>query len=81
MGYNGEYVVGFVGSDGTLGRTISGEHSVALEAMEVLFDENDDIAPPTEYWEDNCSFHSELEIGTYFFGGLERYTQSTICNC
>jgi hypothetical protein len=79
MGYEGEYVVGFVGSDGTLGRTISGEYNVAIEAMEVLFDENEDVAPPPEYWEDNCSYRSDM--GTYFFGGLEYYTQSTVCNC
>ena len=79
MGYNGEYVVGFVGSDGTLGRTIAGEHSVVLTAMGVLFDENEDEAPESEYWEDNCSFTSAM--GTYFFGGLEHYTESTVCNC
>ena len=79
MGYNGEYVVGFVGSDGTLGRTISGEHSVALEAIKVLFDENDDIAQPPEHWVDNCAFTSPM--GVYFFGGLEHYTHSTVCNC
>ena len=79
MGFEGEYVAGFIGSDGSLGRTISGEYSVALEAMKVLFDENDDKAPPPEHWVDNCSFTSVM--GTYFFGGLEHYTQSTICNC
>ena len=79
MGFDSEYVVGFVGYDGTLGRTIAGEYSVALEAMGVLFDENDDKAPPPEHWEDNCSFTSSM--GTYFFGGLEHYTLSTICNC
>ena len=79
MGFNGEYVVGFIGNDGSLGRTISGEHSVALEAMGLLFDENDDKAPKPEYWDDNCSFTSPL--GVYFFGGLEYYTHSTICNC
>ena len=79
MGFDSEYVVGFVGNDGTLGRTISGEHSVALEAMGVLFNENKDSAPQREYWEDNCAFTSPL--GTYFFGGLEHYTLSTICNC
>ena len=81
MGFEGEYVAGFIGSDGSLGRTISGEYSVALEAMRVLFDENDDeaTAPKPEYWEDNCAFTSDM--GTYFFGGLEHYTQSTICNC
>ena len=79
MGFDGEYVVGFVGDDGTLGRTISGEHSVALEAMKVLFDENDDKAPPDDYWDDYCAFTNG--VGTYFFGGLEHYTESTICNC
>ena len=79
MGFNGEYVVGFVGNDGCLGRTISGEYNVAIEAMGLLFDENDDKAPPPEYWDDNCSFTSPM--GVYFFGGLEYYTHSTICNC
>ena len=80
MGFNGEYVVGFIGNDGSLGRTISGEHSVALEAMGLLFDETEDlIAPPPTYWDDHCSFTSAM--GTYFFGGLEHYTLSTICNC
>ena len=80
MGFNGEYVAGFIGNDGSLGRTISGEYSVALEAMRVLFDETEDlIAPPPTYWDDHCSYISDM--GTYFFGGLEHYTQSTVCNC
>ena len=69
MGFNGEYVVGFIGNDGSLGRTISGEHSVALEAMKVLFDETESlIAPPPEYWDDHCSYRSDIWEPTSLVG-------------
>ena len=64
------YVVGLLGSDGYLGRTIACEtHSVAIEAIGELFDDNGDSAPQPEHWDDECTFVNTT--GTYFFGGLE----------
>lgn len=64
------YVIGFLGNDGYLGRTIVCEtHSAAVEAIGELFDDNDDPAPQPEHWDDDCTFVNVT--GTYFFGGLE----------
>jgi hypothetical protein len=63
-------VVGFIGNDGSLGRTFyCDDHRDAMKAMQVLMAEYDDMSPDYEYWENATSLM--LESGTYFYGGLE----------
>jgi hypothetical protein len=65
-----DQVVGFMSSDGHLGRTFLCSGDVEVQAaLKELFDEQGAPAPPLEYWDDHCSFERHGDI--YFVGGLE----------
>lgn len=71
------YVVGFLGSDGHLGRTFHADNmDEALVALEALRSEQVDTFPfiadeeVQVYFEEHCVLTTEL--GSYFVGGLEK---------
>lgn len=66
-----KFVVGFIGSDGTLGRTfLAIDDNEVRSALWQLHEENDDFFDEdNDWWESSCSL--ELVSGTYFVGGLE----------
>lgn len=71
------YVVGFWGNDGVLGRTFFAENmDEALVALEALRSEQEDTFPFADdeevqvYFKEHCVLKTEL--GSYFIGGLEK---------
>lgn len=71
------YVVGFLGSDGHLGRTFFVKNmDEALVALAALLSEQQDTFPFSvdeevqAYFEEHCVLNTEL--GSYFVGGLEK---------
>ena len=64
------YVVGFLGSDDSLGRTyLCQDHAEAMRAMKLLAAEQSAVLPDDPYWENNCTF--VLDGDTFFYGSLE----------
>ena len=71
------YVIGFLGNDGYLGRTF---HCSTVDeadmAMSVIFGGNGDTDKPLDgYWLESSTWNTEC--GTYFMGGLESVEDET----
>lgn len=65
------YVVGFIGDDGSLGRTFFAANDEQVRsALRELHEENGDFfEEDNEWWDNECVF--DVDYGSYFVGGLE----------
>lgn len=64
------YVIGFLGHDGSLGRTFYSHNMVqAVSTVLKMIEDDGQREPPEDYFEDECSFCTSL--GYYFIGSLE----------